>query len=382
MGFLTKSKAGAKAHGFIRSSALKAIKRYTILTVFLAGLCIVLSFGSRAQAADEYNCLMCHKHRSVGRIDENGKRWNYHVDEFLYNHSVHRRIECRDCHTYITRVPHDPVTQNVSCANQCHIKPPFAQEKFSHEKIIGIYNQSAHGIGPQDSDELKNAKPICIYCHQNPMYSRISEKAIPYRETLQRCFNCHPERGVIQAYSHMAHRLRKKTSRASQEIVQLCATCHQDVELMKRLNVSQKALTAVESYNRSIHGKLVQLGSQKAANCVSCHASNALHDIYKKDDPRGTIYKDNISKTCNQCHEKTNDWFIQIAVHPSQEHEGDPIIYLVSIFFRVVLYGAVLSMVGLMLLETFGRWTGGIRFLLKSGTSWRRQSRRRPKKEK
>ena len=151
---------------------------------------------------------------------------------------------------------------------------------------------------------------------------------------------------------------------------------------MKKLNVSQKAQTAVESYNRSIHGKLVQLGSQKAANCISCHASNALHDIYKKDDPRATIYKDNISKTCHQCHEKTNSSFIQIAVHPSKEHEADPIIYLVSIFFRVVLYVAVFSMVGLMLFETFGRWTDGIRFLLRGGTSWRGQSRRSPKKEK
>jgi len=364
------------------SRILKKIRISIFAALLVAGITILLLSASPTEAADEYNCLMCHKHRSTGRIDENGKRWNYNVDEFLYNHSVHRSIECRDCHTYITKVPHDPVTQKVDCANQCHIKPPFAQEKFSHEKIIGIYKQSAHGIGAEDSDELKNAKPYCKYCHSNPMYTRMSETAVPYRETLQRCFNCHPERGVVQAYRHITHRLRKKTSRASQEIVQLCATCHQDVELMKKLNVSERAITAVESYNRSIHGKLVQLGSQKAANCISCHASNALHDIYKKDDPRATIYKDNILNTCRQCHEKTNNWFIKIAVHPSEEHGRNPIIYLVSIFFRVVLYGAVFSMVGLMLFETFGRWTDGIKFLLRGGTSWRGQSRRRSKKEK
>jgi len=338
--------------------------------------------GSGAEAADEFNCLMCHKHRMIGRIDENGKRWNYNVDEFLYNHSVHRTIECPDCHTYITKIPHDPVTQVVNCGNQCHIRPPFAQEEFSHKKIIGIYNHSAHGIGAEDSDALKNAKPYCKYCHSNPMYTQISEMTVPFRETLQRCYNCHPQRGVAQAYKHMTHRLRKKTSRSSPQIVQLCATCHRDVDLMKKLNVSERAVTAVQTYNQSIHGKLVQLGSQKAANCISCHASNALHDIYKKDDPRGTIYKDNIAKTCRQCHEKTNPWFIKIAVHPSEEHGGNPIIYLVSIFFRVVLYVAVFSMVGLMLLETFGRRTDGIKFLLSGGTSWRGQSKRRSKKEK
>jgi hypothetical protein len=373
---------GSKTPGFIRSSDLKAKKSYTILTLLLAGIWIVLLFGSRTEAADEYNCLMCHKHRSMGRIDQNGKRWNYNVDEFLYNHSVHRSIECRDCHTYITKVPHDPVTQQVSCANQCHIKPPFSQDKFSHEKIIGIYNGSAHAIKAEDSNTLKNAKPYCKYCHANPMYTRISEKTVPYKESLQRCFNCHPQRGVIQAYRHITHRLRKKTSRSSQEIVPLCATCHQDVGLMRKLNVSERALTAVETYNQSIHGKLVRLGSQKAANCISCHASNALHDIYKKDDPRGTIYKDNIAKTCHQCHEKTNPWFIKIAVHPSEKHSANPIIYLVSIFFQVVLYCAVFSMVGLMLFETFGRWADGIKFLFRDGTSWRGQSKRKSKKGK
>ncbi len=357
-------------------------KRYTFALLFVAGIFTLLSAASPAKAADEYNCLLCHKHRYMGRIDQNGKRWNYHVDELLYNHSVHRNIECRDCHSYITRIPHDPVTQKVNCANQCHIKPPFAQEKFSHEKIIGIFNESAHAIRPQDPEQLKNAQPYCKYCHLNPLYIRISEENVPYVEALRRCLNCHPQKGVTQAYIHMTHRLRKKTSRSSQEIVQLCATCHQDIELMKMLNVSDKALEAVDTYYQSIHGKLVRLGSQKAADCISCHASNALHDIYKKDDPKATIYKNNISKTCHQCHEKTNSWFIQIAVHPSTKHEENPIIHVMSIFLRFVLYGAVFGMVGLMLFETFGRRRDGIKLLLRNGTTWRGKSKRNPRKEK
>jgi hypothetical protein len=318
----------------------------------------------------------------MGRIDENGRRWNYNVDEILYNHSVHRSVECRDCHTYITKIPHDPVTEDVNCANQCHIRPPFAQKEFSHEKIKDIYNHSAHGIRPDDSEELKNAKPFCKYCHLNPIYIPLSEENVPYRQTLQRCSNCHPQRGVIQAYRHITHRLRKKTSRSPQEIVQLCATCHKNEELMKNLHLSERAVTAVKTYNQSIHGKLVQLGSQKAADCISCHASNALHDIYKKDDPRATIYKDNIEKTCHQCHKETSSYFINIAVHPSEEHGENSIIYLVGVFFEVVLYVAVLSMVGLMLFETFGRRKDGIKLFFKDGTSWRGKSRRKSKKEK
>jgi hypothetical protein len=360
---------------------IPAVRFCQTLKVFLLGilpvavLCVLLSGVPWAGAADKKNCLMCHKHRYIGRIDESGKRWNYNVDEAHYSQSVHRNVDCDDCHSYITKIPHDPVTRDVDCATQCHIKPPFAQDKFSHEKIVEIYNGSAHGIRTDDGRQVKAAKPYCKFCHENPAYSRIPETEVSYEETLRRCLNCHPQTGVVQAYKHITHRLRKKTSRSSREIVTLCAKCHQDEALMKPLKVTPRALEAVATYNQSIHGKLVRLGSQKAADCISCHASNALHDIYKKDSPRATINKTNIDKTCRQCHEKTNRWFIEIAVHPSPEHKDNPIIHLMSIFLQLAIYGTVISMVGLMTFETFGRRREGIRLLLVNGTSWRARNK-------
>jgi hypothetical protein len=336
----------------------------------MAAIFIFLLSGFPSEATDKENCLMCHKHRFNGRIDENGKRWNYNVDEILYSKSVHRSIECRDCHTYITRIPHDPVTRGVNCATQCHIKPPFAQEKFSHEKIIDIYTESVHGIRPQDPEALKNAQPHCKFCHLNPLYSPISEKSVPYAETVRRCYNCHLAEGVTQAYNHITHRLRKKTTRSPRQIMQLCAKCHQDVGLMKKLNVSEKALDAVESYNRSIHGKLVKLGSRKAADCISCHASNALHDVYRKDNEKATTHKDNLMQTCKQCHAQTNSWFVQIAVHPGTKPEKSRVIKLVSHILKFAVFGPIFSLVGLLLLETVGRRREGIKLLLKNGASW------------
>jgi len=341
---------------------------------------IFLFLSLSAEAADKENCLICHKYRFIGRIDENGKRLNYNVDENIYMKSVHRNVACRDCHTYITKIPHDPVTEAVNCANQCHIKPPFAQENFSHQKLIAIYNESAHGIKPDDSAELEKAKPDCKFCHLNPLYTRLDEKLIDFEKTLRRCLNCHEEKGVTQAYKHMTHRLRKKTSRSPQDIVELCAKCHQDKELMQKFNASKESLEAVETYNRSIHGKSIALGSQQTADCISCHASNALHDIYKKDNKKATIHKDNLMQTCKQCHAQTNSWFVQIAVHPRTEREHNPFIYFAGIFFKFALFGALFSMVGLMLFETYGRRKDGIKFLLRNGTTWRGKSKRRNKK--
>jgi len=357
-------------------------KKHRVPLLFMAGIFIVLLSPLPAQATDTENCFMCHKHRFIGRIDENGKRWNYNVDKLLYNRSVHRNIECRDCHTYITKIPHDPVTRGVNCATQCHIKPPFAQKKFSHEKIVAIYEGSVHGTSPQDPVALKNAQPGCKFCHLNPLYSPISEKSVPYAQTLRRCYNCHLPQGVIQAYNHITHRLRKKTTRAPRQIVQLCAQCHQDAGLMKKLNVSPKVLAAVESYNRSIHGKLVKLGSRKAADCISCHASNALHDIYQSENPKATTSKGNLKQTCQQCHAQTNSWFVRIAVHPAANPDGSRVIRLVSHILKFALFGSIFSLLGLLLLETVGRRREGIKLLLKNGASWGENPARKSGKDK
>lgn len=346
-----------------------------------AFLLLLMSFliGTSVWAADKENCLMCHKYRQIGRIDEQGRKRSYFVSENIYSQTVHKNVPCRDCHTYINKLPHDPITEEVNCGNECHIKPPFAKENFSHKKMIETFNKSVHGIKPEDSPELKAAKPYCKYCHLNPIYEKVEE--IAFKETLSRCLNCHEEKGVTQAYKHVTHRLRRKTSRSPLKIVQLCSkNCHEDVGLMKKFKVSKESVEAVETYNRSIHGKAVKLGSQVAADCVSCHATNIIHDIYKKDDKAATVHKDNLVKTCKQCHKKVDSRFINVDVHSSINREEKPVLYFVNIGLAIAFYGSVFGLVGLMLLETYGRKKDGIKWQIRSGTTWRGKSTRKLKK--
>ena len=229
---------------------------------------------------------------------------------------------------------------------------------------------------------MKQAKPYCKFCHLNPLYSRAEESRINFNVTLKRCLNCHQKKGVTQAYIHINHRLRKKTSRSPQEIVKLCSKCHADVALMKKIHAPKDSLDAVATYNRSIHGESIMLGSQMTADCISCHASNALHDIYKKENKKATINKANLQHTCRQCHAQTNSWFVQVAVHPRAEKDENPVVFFAAITFRIMLYGAVFGLIGLMLFETYGRRSRGIKFLLKNGTSWRGKSKIKSKRKK
>ena len=352
--------------GFIRTS------------LFVAVLFSMTLIGINVQAADKENCLMCHKYKQIGRIDEQGRKRSYYVNEDIYANTTHRNVPCRDCHTYINKLPHDVVTEEVNCANECHIKPPFSKENFSHRKIIEIYNKSVHGIQEGDSEALKAAKPYCKYCHLNPLYTRVGEDRIDFKQTLSRCLNCHERKGVTQAYKHITHRLRQKTSRSTQAIVQLCSkNCHANVALMESLKVSKESLQAVETYNESIHGKAVALGSQATADCVSCHATSAIHDIYKKDNPLSTVNKDRRIETCKQCHENVNERFVQIDVHSGIERHEKPVLYFLNLGLSFAFYGSVFGLVGLMLLETSGRKKDGIKWQIRGGTTWRGISKRK-----
>ncbi len=144
---------------------------------------------------------------------------------------------------------------------------------------------------------------------------------------------------------------------------------------MEQLKVSKESLEAVETYNESIHGKAVALGSQDAADCVSCHATSAIHDVYKRDEKEATVHKDNLVKTCNQCHENVNERFVQIDVHSAIERHEKPFLYYANLILGFVFYGSVLSLIGLAMLESYGRRKDGIAMQIRKGTSWHGKSK-------
>ena len=55
----------------------------------------------------------------------------------------------------------------------------------------------------------------------------------------------------------------------------------------------------VKSYRDSFHGLSYRGGDTYSANCASCHG---VHDIRPSSDPKSMIYKDNLQKTCGNCH--------------------------------------------------------------------------------
>ena len=63
-------------------------------------------------------------------------RRSYYVIPKVYGDTVHRNVECGDCHDYIKQLPHLEVTTGVSCDSECHtVKNPATGKFFTHKAI-------------------------------------------------------------------------------------------------------------------------------------------------------------------------------------------------------------------------------------------------------
>ncbi|HWO00160.1 MAG TPA: cytochrome c3 family protein [Blastocatellia bacterium] len=84
----------------------------------------------------------------------------------------------------------------------------------------------------------------------------------------------------------------------SKDIPQFCGKCHSNVEFMKKFNPSLR-VDQEREYVTSVHGKLLAIGDQRVATCVSCHG---YHGVRAVKDPQSRVYALNVAETCSQCH--------------------------------------------------------------------------------
>ncbi len=279
-------------------------------------------------AADEENCLMCHQYSGLGRIDSNGVKRLFYVDESSYNHSVHGRIRCKDCHKSVEKFPHVGI-ERVDCATECHIAEPSVDRKFSHARMIDDFEKSVHGRGSEKNPKkFPEDLPTCTYCHQNrilvPPHGTSGDVQGIAREILDRCLGCHEdEKWTRTYYYHLTHRLKQR--RSAKKMVELCASCHEDKEKMKR-----HGLEATGTYRDTFHWQAIKYDNENAPTCIDCHAPVGYfsHHIMPKTDPGSAVHKDNLVQTCSnpfglqKCHPEATPAFAQGKIHPSGEKAG------------------------------------------------------------
>jgi len=196
---------------------------------------------------------------------------------------------------------------------------------------IGAVAQSGPA-GPRDGPEGRtvNYRLDCNGCHgdgQSPPYlggeqfhreahgawqegihARAAEKGLKAAA----CLDCHSPDNRL-ATMLPARDPRSTVNRAN--VAATCGKCHNDGEAMRGTGIGNQLFV---SYVESVHARAVARGKQ-AAVCTDCHKS---HDVLPGSDPRSSIFKFNIARTCGQCHAPESREFSE-SVHGASLGRGN-----------------------------------------------------------
>ncbi|MFB3778647.1 MAG: cytochrome c3 family protein [Bryobacteraceae bacterium] len=217
-------------------------------------LCVPLAPAQALPGAEE--CAACHDAGRRSGKREAGAPPSF--DSAALSASPHSSLDCGSCHADLSGVrkfPHKEKLAPVDCGS-CHIGE---QERYS---------QSLHGTARQRGDRMA---PSCTQCHG----------------------------------THNVLRRRDPNSPIStMGVPRLCGQCHRDgSEVSRTHDIPQTNILG--DYTDSIHGEgLFRRGLIVTAVCTSCHTS---HFVLPHTDPRSSIAKANIAKTCTQCHARIED---------------------------------------------------------------------------
>lgn len=218
-------------------------------------------------------CKSCHK-KNVFKVQfhnlaELNKDCNICHDNNDYNKelevSVHKNLACSNCHSY--------VVNNLENHQKNPKEGRLADCYLCHNLIAEQHRESIHGISLAEG---------------------IDEAA--------QCWNCHGSHNILP--------ISENNSKAHfTNLVKTCGECHDNPEF------SKKHLSTVKEpgkmYSKSIHGKLVELGSENAATCTKCHG---VHDIKNRIQPFSKISSINIPGVCSECHKQITDEYYQ-SIH-------------------------------------------------------------------
>ena len=236
----------------------------------------------------------------------------------------------------------------------------FSYEESVHGRAVASGSAKAavctdcHGVHEirKASDDKSsifkfNVPATCAQCHasvKREFMESIHGQAISKGNSLAPvCTDCH---GIHTIKSH----LDPNSPVNAQNLARLtCSRCHEGVRLSQEVGIEgSRASTYLASY----HGLANERGSQIVANCASCHGT---HYILPSSDPRSTINRANLVRTCGQCHPGVTEKFVVGKVHVDAPLSAD-IGSIAVRWIRRFYLSMILAVIGGMVLHNLIIW--------------------------
>jgi hypothetical protein len=253
------------------------------------------------------------------------------VDAKTFDDSVHGPMTCVDCHQDLAKgdLPHEPKLARVQCGS-------------CHDDIASKYHDSIHAWAKEKAGLV--GAPSCADCHgKHDVRLHTDAASRVYRDRIpDTCGSCHA--GIKEKYAAGIHAaaLKKGDSRAPS-----CIDCH-TAHGIKRVDSDGwrvKAAgecgmchaTVIESFRRTFHGKVTELGFTSVAACADCHSA---HDVLPASNPMSTVAKGRLVETCGKCHQGANAKFVAYDPHPDPGNRNrSAVLYWANRFYWVLIPG-------------------------------------------
>jgi hypothetical protein len=319
--------------------------------------------------------------------------------------AVNRRVNCAACHPDAEKEYkkglHSKMTlkgiERAAYCQDCHgkhaIRPNKDSKSLTHLSNIAktcsrchsnkeFVKQHALGEGPSPGELFKGSvhemtgEVTCTNCHgSHNLRSLIDPQSSIFRSNIPRtCGGCHSDitkqfvesiHGVLAARGrsdsptcttcHGIHGIKTKVdpdSPVNERRIALttCPQCHAAERISKEYGFTR---TQVKSYYDSFHGLSYRGGDTYSANCASCHG---VHDIRPASDPRSMIHKDNLKKTCGNCHPGASENFAMGKIHAVASIGGEDFGEEVVGWVRVIYIVLIIAVIGGMIFFNFTDW--------------------------
>jgi cytochrome b subunit of formate dehydrogenase len=259
---------------------------------------------------ESVDCTMCHD--DVGEEFEGGPHGAWAKDPLSPAAAC---IKCHGTHDVLSPTdPHSPVSPSRSneLCGRCHArekrdvaKSPHARPAYNGPAASCVSCHSGHAVKPPRGEQEEAA--VCGTCHQQQALehgrSLHGRAAARGDELAPSCVTCHGHHAILPHSD-----LDSPTSKMN--IPLLCGRCHHEgTQVSLTHDIPQDRI--LENYSQSIHGEgLFKKGLIVTAVCTSCHTS---HDILEHTDPRSSVNRNNVAKTCTACHARIEEVHVKVV---------------------------------------------------------------------
>jgi len=338
-----------------KSHSVLALALAAILTVVFVPVAFAGGPGEAPPDAQVENqvCLSCHSNPDLSVKLPSGEILKLYTNIDLFNQSVHGKQgqRCTACHSNISGYPHPPIAakdardfsiQMYTLCRQCH---------------NDVYQRNLDSIHSKDVAAGNRNAAVCTDCHTAHY---VSDPNNPRSRIPQTCQKCHSTiydqyKGSVHGAAlldqsnpdvptcidcHGIHNIGDPTTNQFRlKSPELCAKCHTDKALMRKYKISTDVLS---TYVADFHGTTVELFEKQSPNAATnkpvCYDCHGIHDIKKIDDPKSSVFRENLLKTCQQCHPGADVQFVRgFLGHKEASPNNVPVAYVTEIFFSILL---------------------------------------------